>query len=311
MNLRRKTPPDSLYLLLDTLCNAFGGIILLAVLVVLLTSKENSQSAAASDSQEMLQRRLALAQTNLQQSLQLAAMLQAKAGDERWKQQLTLLATRKELQEAIQQARDMAARNSQELDSASAADPAERLKFLNAELATAQARKVEVQNSLAAAAENIKRLRQRLSDMEQQVTAKLSDLQRPLRLPKEHETGKRVIWLIVQYGHVYPCRNADLTRNETDINWTGTLPGDETAEPIPGRGIDPVLNPGEMSHYFGFQAGEDVYFAFDVYEDSFPAFIQAKQIALKNGLAYGLDFQRKADGPIIFTHGHGYKPKPQ
>ena len=40
MNLRRKTPPDSLYLLLDTLCNAFGGIILLAVLVVLLTTKE-------------------------------------------------------------------------------------------------------------------------------------------------------------------------------------------------------------------------------------------------------------------------------
>lgn len=79
MNLRRKTPPDSLYLLLDTLCNAFGGIILLAVLVVLLTSKEKSQSATASDSQEMLQRRLALSQTNLQQSLQLAASLNAKA----------------------------------------------------------------------------------------------------------------------------------------------------------------------------------------------------------------------------------------
>ena len=58
MNLRRKTPPDSLYLLLDTLCNAFGGIILLAVLVVLLTSKEKTQSSKAADSQEMLQRRL-------------------------------------------------------------------------------------------------------------------------------------------------------------------------------------------------------------------------------------------------------------
>jgi len=195
MNLRRKTPPDSLYLLLDTLCNAFGGIILLAVLVVLLTSKEKSQPEASSDSQEMLQRRLALAQTNLQQSLQLAASLKAKAGDERWKQQLSLLSTRKDLQEAIQQTRDTVARNSKELDSASAADPAERLKFLNAVLTTAQVHKLEVKNSLAAIEENINRLKQRLSDMERQVTAKLNDLQRPLRLPKEHETGKRVVWL--------------------------------------------------------------------------------------------------------------------
>ena len=131
MNLRRKTPPDSLYLLLDTLCNAFGGIILLAVLVVLLTSKEKSQSTASADSQEMLQRRFSISQTNLQKSLQLAASLKSKAGDERWKHQLSLLSTRKDLQDAIQQTRDNVTRNSKELDSAGAADPAERLKFLN------------------------------------------------------------------------------------------------------------------------------------------------------------------------------------
>jgi hypothetical protein len=310
MNLRRKTPSDSLYLLLDTLCNAFGGIILLAVLVVLLTSKEKSQSATSSDSQEMLQRRLALAQTNLQQSLQLAVSLHAKANDERWKQQVVLLSTRKELQDAIQQARDTVAQNSKELGAASAADPAERLKFLNAELATAQARKLEVKNSLAAAEENIKRLKQRLADMERQVTAKLSELQRPLRLPKEHETGKRVIWVIARYGHIYSCRNADLSRNETDINWTTELDG-EIAEPIRGRGIDPVLNPSELSKFFGQLSSEEIYIAFNVYEDSFPAFIQAKQIAIRKGFAYGLDFQRIADGPVRFTHGHGYTPKPQ
>src|SRR5579871_6882881 len=67
MNLRRRKPHDSLYMLLDTMCNAFGGIILLAVLVVLLTSREKSQSATKGDSLERLQRRVALAQTNLQQ----------------------------------------------------------------------------------------------------------------------------------------------------------------------------------------------------------------------------------------------------
>jgi hypothetical protein len=310
MNLRRKTPPDSLYLLLDTLCNAFGGIILLAVLVVLLTSKEKSQSATRSDSQEMLQRRLVIAQADLRQSLQLAATLKAKANDPHWKQQLSLLSSRKELQDAIHQIRDAVVQNSKELEAANAADPAERLKLLNAELATAQAHHLEVKNSLAAAEENITRLKQRWSDMERQVTAKLDELQRPLRLPKEHDTGKRVVWIIVRYGHIYPCRNADMSRNEADINWI-TEPDGETAEPIRGRGIDPVQNPGELNNYFNQQSREEIYFAFNVFEDSFPAFIQAKEIAIKNGLAYGLDFQRVADGPVHFTRGYGYTPKPQ
>jgi chromosome segregation ATPase len=71
---------------------------------------------------------------------------------------VSLLSTRKELQDAIQQARDTVVQNGKELDTANAADPAERLKFLNSELATAQAHKLEAQNSLAATEENIKRL---------------------------------------------------------------------------------------------------------------------------------------------------------
>ena len=101
MNLRRRKPHDSLYMLLDTMCNAFGGIILLAVLVVLLTSKEKSQSASQTDSTEMLQRRVALAQTNLQHSLDLAASLQTKAGDDRWKIQVSLLETRQQLEDEL------------------------------------------------------------------------------------------------------------------------------------------------------------------------------------------------------------------
>src|ERR1700733_3501578 len=96
--------------------------------------------------------------------------INAKANDPRWKQQMALLSTRKELQDSIQQIRDAVLQNGKELEAANAADPAERLKFLNSELAMAQARKLDVQNSLAAAEENIKRLQQRLADMEGQVT---------------------------------------------------------------------------------------------------------------------------------------------
>jgi len=309
MNLRRKTPPDSLYLLLDTLCNAFGGIILLAVLVVLLTSKEKTQSSKAADSQEMLQRRLAIAQTDLQKSQQLAASLQAKANDERLKQQVELLSTRKDLQDAIQQSRETVAQNSKDLDTASAVDPSERLKFLNAQLAAAEAHKLEAKNSLAAADENTKRLKQRLADLERQVTTKLDELQRPLRLPKEHETGKRVIYVIVKYGHIYLCRNYDLSRNETDIDWTTTLTG-ETAEPRRGQGIDPTGSTAGLINFFKNMSDDSVYVAFCVYEDSFPAFIRAKQLASDCGLAYGWEPFQISDGPVSFG-AVGHTPKPQ
>ena len=309
MNLRRKTPPDSLYLLLDTLCNAFGGIILLAVLVVLLTSKEKTQSSKAADSQEMLQRRLAIAQTDLQKSQQLAASLQAKANDERLKQQVELLSTRKDLQDAIQQSRETVAQNSKDLDTASAVDPSERVKFLNAQLAAAEAHKLEAKNSLAAADENTKRLKQRLADLERQVTTKLDELQRPLRLPKEHETGKRVIYIIARYGHIYLCRNFDLSRNETDIDWTTTLTG-ETAEPRRGQGIDPTGSTAGLINFFKNMSDDSVYVAFCVYEDSFPAFIRAKQLASDCGLAYGWEPFQISDGPVSFG-AVGRTPKPQ
>ena len=292
-------------MLLDTMCNAFGGIILLAVLVVLLTSKERSQSTSAPDSQEMLQRRLALAQTGLQQSLQFAATLKAKASDARWKQQMALLSTRKDLQDSIQQIRDTILQTGKELDTVNAADPAERLKVLNSELTTAQARKLESQNSLAAAEENIKRLKQRLADMEKQVTAKLDELQRPLRLPKEHETGKRVVYIIVRYSHIYPCRNSDLSRNETDINWTSGL-DNEIAEPIRGKG----LAPNAVVSYFSGLSSDDVYVVFCVFEESFPAFIQAKQSAVASGISYGWEPFQNVDGPVSFSSA-GHRPKPQ
>ena len=309
MNLRRKRPADSLYMLLDTMCNAFGGIILLAVLVTLLTSKERgSQTETSHDTKEMLQRRLALAQTSLEHSLQLFASLQAKATDDRWRKQVALLATRKEVQEALQQIRDAVSQSSRELDTVGAADPAERLKFLNAQLAAAEARKLEQQNSLGAARENSKRLKQRLDSLQQQVAKIINESQRPLRLPKEHETGKRPFYVIVQYGRIYPCRNADLSRNESTITWSSRGESD-TAKPIPDQGYSPA-DAAKLQALFNSLPKDLVYLAFCVFEDSFPEFNRAKGIAMTSGLAYGWDPFRNQDGPVSFGP-IGHTPKPQ
>ena len=295
-------------MLLDTMCNAFGGIILLAVLVTLLTSKERDTATGASDTQEMLQRRLALAKATLQQSLHLRASLQAKADDGRWKTQVSLLDTRRKIQDEIKAIRELAAQSAKELDASASSDPTERMKSLNAQLAVAQARKLETQNSVAASKDNAKRLNARLVGLEKQATDLVNESQRQVRLPKEHETGKSVIYIIARYGRIYPCRNSDLSRNETDIDWTSAL-SSETARPKQGRGIDPA-NAATLRTYFRNLSGNSAYVAFCVFEDSFPAFVRAKQLATESGLAYGWEPFQFSDGPVSFGPV-GHTPKPQ
>lgn len=297
-------------MLLDTMCNAFGGIILLAVLVVLLTSKEKSQSAVTGDSLERLQRRVALAQANLQESLQLAASLQSRTTDATQKEQLALLDTRKQLQDEIKLIRDLAAKNAKEIDANAGSDPTERLKALNAQIAAAEVKKLEAQNSLTASKQEAKRATEQLDAKKRQMAEVAGRSQRQLRMPREHDTDRQVVYIIVRYGRVYLCRNIDLSRNGNDIHWTDKV-GVETADPIKAKGLDPDVNAAELRTYFTAQAHNSVYVVFIVMEDSFPTFIRAKQLALESELPYGwTPWRLDIDGPLSFS-AYGYMPKPQ
>jgi len=310
MNLRRRKPHDSLYMLLDTMCNAFGGIILLAVLVVLLTSREKSQSAKAANSTEMLQRRLALAKTNLQQSLQLAASLHDKANDDRWRTQVSLLATRQQLENEIRLIRELAAQNAKEIDANASSEPTERLRKLNVEIAQGEMKKLLEQNKIDESNDEKKRVAAQLAAAEKQMAETAQKSQRELRLPREHDTARQAVYAIVMYGRVYFCKNADMSRNETDIKWTDRG-DDEFADPRKDKGLDPVANAAQIRAYCKAQLRNSVFIDFIALDDSFPAFLQAKQLAVESGMPYGwLPWRMGADGPISFSE-NGYMPRPQ
>ncbi len=311
MSLRHQRPSDSLDMLLDTMCNTFGGIIMLAVLVTLLSSTERQSSNPTPpiDTQEMLRRRIAIAEENLRKAVELRTTWQAKVENERWKEQVELLATRQQLQEEIKAIQEAAEQGAKELDSSASSDPAERLKALNAQLMEAQLRKNSAQNSLAASKDNVERLNMRIAAMEKQAKDLVDNSQRQLRLPKEHETGKRVIYVIVRYGRIYPCRDSDLDRNETDIEWTLNR-SDQIAEPIKGKGFDPSGNVTGLSKYFRDLSQNSAYVAFLVFEDSFPEFLRTKQIAIASGLTYGWQPWKLSRGAVTFVED-GYTPKPQ
>ncbi|HEX4265989.1 MAG TPA: hypothetical protein VH597_16765 [Verrucomicrobiae bacterium] len=309
MNLRRRKPHDSLYMLLDTMCNAFGGIILLAVLVVLLTSKAKTQNADA-DSTRLLERRVALAQTNLQQSLQLAAALHAQAGDPRWKTQVSLLAERQQLDEKLKAIRELAAKNAEEIDANASSDPSDRLKKLDAQLTDGEVKKLEEQNKIDASKEEKKRVATQLDVLEKKMDEVVKRSQQELRLPKEHNTERQAVYIIVIYGRVYFCHNVDMTRNETDIKWSDRG-GVEYSDPRKAKGLDPVANAAQIRTYFTAQAHNSVYVVFLTLADSFPAFIRAKQLAVECGLPYGwMPWDVSLDGPLCFSTS-GYSPSPQ
>lgn len=297
-------------MLLDTMCNAFGGIILLAVLVVLLTSREKSQSAPKGDSLERLQRRVALAQTNLQESLQLADSLQSRTTSASQKEQLALLDTRKQLQDEIKAIRDMAAQNAKEIDANASSDPTDRLKAINAQIAAAEVKKLEAKNSLSATKEEARQVTEHLDALKKEMAEVAARSERQLRMPREHDTDRQVVYIIVDYGRIYLCRNLDLSRNENDIHWTDSN-GVETADPKKAKGLDPDINAAELRTYFTAQAHNSVYVVFITLEDSFPAFIRAKQIAIESGLPYGwVPWRPGVDGGLSFSP-YGYAPKPQ
>jgi hypothetical protein len=310
MNLRNRKPSDSLYMLLDTMCDAFGGIILLAVLVVLLTNEEKIQNATRSDTSEMMQRRVALAQTNLQQSLQLAASLHATANDDRWKNQVELLAQRQQLEDEIKRIRELAAESEKEIDANAGSDPSERLKKLDAQIAEAEVKKLTAQNSIDASTDEKKHAAERLAALEKEMAEVAKMSERELRLPREHDTDRQVVYAIVMYGRVYFCRNADMSRNENDIQWTDRA-GVEVAAPKKSKGFDPTVNAAQLRSYFTTQLHNSVFVDFVVIGDSFPAFIRAKQLAVESGIPYGwIPWRLKEDGELSFS-SVGYMPKPQ
>jgi hypothetical protein len=81
MKRARMDPPDSLEMLLDTMCNTFGGIILIALLIALFARDSQSPTAPSSshrESSEMFRERIEQAEADLARAVALEQELEAR-----------------------------------------------------------------------------------------------------------------------------------------------------------------------------------------------------------------------------------------
>jgi hypothetical protein len=309
--------PDSLEMLLDTMCNTFGGIILIALLVTLLAR----QTRAPAQTQDPALSAAALAQqadsvrTELREAQARLAALTAQAGEPRFTNRLELIRER----QSLEQRRDQIERQEQDTrrllaESAAAATTNLQSALAALRVRTEQARQAwlaasnETRVSAAAIAEAQGRIDQVQSDVRELDERRV----RPLRLPREHATEKRPWDVVLRYGRVYPVHDwsqGRKVRNTASLAWERADDTGDFADPQPGLGWDLNSDARAWGEFLRRTPAQQYYLVFQVYEDSFATFNRLKAAVARCGLESS--WVPRLNGTRLKAAAGGQAPPPQ
>jgi len=282
--------PGSLEMLLDTMCNTFGGIILIALLISLVardhrlqpqaTARAASAATRVLEAEANLARARAAAEAALNATGDVAVRVRLAGEREELRARLGLLDEESarlkarllvEAATAEQEVQDLAARLEQERQRLERELPAERARQRDL---TREQERLQAQAALA----------------REQLRERTRPEVRQLRFPREHPTGKRPCDVIVRQGRLYPVHffsQGLKQRNTATLRWRPAEGGGEYVEPLPGLGLDPVRDLEAVEAFFRQVPAGGYFLVFQVYQDSFGAFGLAKQMAVNRGFETG------------------------
>jgi hypothetical protein len=275
MNIRRRSLTDSLQLLVDTICNLFGSIIIISLLMALL-SKDTPTDATTSERAQNWKKQVQQTQSELDEARRLQTTIASNPGD---KQRLTLAGE-------INQLKNLTSSNLALIQSNTTRLPITSLPSVSIE--DMLARKSTLESELASATNQLNQ-------------SKLGNT-RQLRLPRERATGKKTYYFICRFGKIYPVHlmiEGRRERNTQTIDWRET-PDGEIATPRREVGFDPVTGLQMFARLFVEIPPQTYSIHFLVYNDSFPAFLAARQIPLARNFDTGWEFFIE-DRPIVFS----------
>ena len=280
MRKRTAGPKDSLDLLLDTMCNAFGGIVLIAILVALLISPTDSNSSRESEvNRETLE--LSRKSRELRELENQVAVLEAKYKD--IKEIIPLVQKRDQLRETLKKLQESEARS---------------LVSLNNRLAELMEQQVEAEQELSSLTAEIAALTSEiastsisLSNLEEQMKQIVSSNMKVTHPPARRDASGFQCNFILRYGEIFPIENYELNdgeimgsvQNESSILWVGN-----TAKPIEGSGLRIGRDNQEINRIlsqlstnnktFASKPSNRWYIISFVYGDSFETYEQLTQI---------------------------------
>ncbi len=301
---------DSLEMLLDTMCNLFGGIILIALMISLL-AKDTEISKTITDAdikaKEMLEKKLQQAKEELKQAQMFNQKLAAQLGDPGRSEQIKLLERREDAADTYEEMKkELQAAQEKLVQTAESVEQMEQMKKEREAETELMAKQQEEEQKKSA------ELAAELEDIQKRLTQEMNQRIRKLRLPQEHQTTKEPVEMLVRYGRVYPvqlyARGASSGFNSGMINLQTAGEDLRELKPIPGKGVDPANNLRGLVNYYQ-QLPRNAYLVFRVYGDSFGQFNTAKEAATRMGVELSWA-PLEDDARIMMGFGSGAPPPP-
>jgi len=281
---RRSNSADSLELLLDTICNTFGGVLFIAILVVILLrmtgdnhEEEPTESVAPEHFQKLqnrltsLTRELSLIQENRISQQRLAE----KFAEQEVREQII---TRNTLQETLD---DLEQEYNQQLaQNASRSHEIEKTRSEN--LQTDQ---------------DLHKAQEELEELQIQIVEERKSRVQEMRSPVVRSSGfKREVGVILRYGrmyiwHRYSRSGTRLGLNTDEFVIVGSEGASLITQPIPTAGIplrDDNLSRGKLRERLSQFSPRSNVIAVIVRPDSYDQFSVLRDVLLDQGFEYRL-----------------------
>ena len=319
MSRRRRGEDSSLELLLDTICNTFGGVLFLAILVSLLLKTTRSRTEQASTADQPPRPAISTADVIRlsTEARELTAQLERLEGDLAQVRGFAKAFAIPGFDESLAKLH-AEARKQRELETTRAemlvTISADKTASATAAAGAMASEKEQAQTKASAqeAAVKLDRAEQEHAELMKAaeiLQKKINDknvVQSAGKAPRERDTNKIEFALFLRYGRVYRVHihsNGERVVNTEDFTVTEGLTENE-ARAKPGAGIDVAASDAGvrlkamLSHY----PPQAWYAAIAVFPDSFDAFQLLKSRLVANGYEYRVI---AVDSPLRDTGGSG------
>lgn len=305
MRKLRANKDESLDLLLDTLCNVFGGIILISCLLSLLTQHNSPKPAASSSLAETQSKlsaeRLLAAQNELAGLLKLDAQNLAKGQNPLQ----SLIQERNELQATLDRIRTQQPTNANS-DTSQPKERAGDLTELRAEVRALEQKIADAKARKKAAEQKGHDLAGEIQSIRNKTAAEDAKRAEHVRFPKERTSSKSPYNVILKYGALYPLQDAS---GQNFSGLTRVPKKDEEFEAIPKKSEGILINDlATIRRLLASYQHRGGYVSLSVYPDSFESFRILKALILETRLEYG--FEVFPEHFIITFSPKGTSPSP-
>jgi len=282
MSRRSRSTGDSLDLLLDTVCNAFGGVVFISILIVVLLNLTSAKHQITPPTPAAEAELLTLQSTAAERQRQLKTLREAQRQLDRIAEEFV----DSDAHDLVLQ-RDELKSDNHELES-------DRADVMSA-IASGQTRINRIARALADLERKIEQAQSDLDDAQQVLAAEIAMRSRTGKLPQQRSTQKQLVAFLLKGGRLYSVYRVEqdgrLVHNDLECRLVDRGDGSRSVTPRVAAGlkVDPRAQqqPAIAQRLARFDRGRH-FVAVVVWPDSFAHFEVVKRAIVASQFEYQL-----------------------